>query len=81
MSTEHDDRGGLVTGTMRRLVGTEGLRRRVEALERELEETKQLTQRVAELTDIVQELLVPLAQGDPERAAELIDRYRDELGS
>jgi hypothetical protein len=36
--------------------------------------------RLAELTDIVQELLLPVAQRDQERLDELLKRYTDDLG-
>jgi hypothetical protein len=55
--------------------------RRVEALEAEVAECRRLNLRLAELTDVVQELLVPLAQSDPDKVQEILDRYRDELGS
>jgi hypothetical protein len=50
-------------------------------LEADVAESKRLNLRVAELTDIVAELLIPLAQNDPARASEILERYRDELGS
>lgn len=54
---------------------------RVTALELEVEESRRLSARLAELTDVVQELLVPLAQSDPERVQEILERYGNELGS
>ena len=44
-------------------------------------EYRRLNLRLAELTDVVQELLVPLAQSDPDKVQQVLDRYRDELGS
>ena len=39
-------------------------------------ENRRLNRRVAELTDVVAELLVPLADRDEEKARELLARYR-----
>ncbi len=41
-----------------------------------VQENRRLNRRVAELTDVVAELLVPLADRDEERARELLGRYR-----
>jgi len=38
-----------------------------------------LRRRVAELTDIVSELLVPLARGDQDEVARVIERYHESL--
>jgi hypothetical protein len=47
-----------------------------------VQENRQLNRRVAELTDVVTELLVPLADRDEERARELLASYRETtLGS
>jgi len=40
---------------------------RVEALEEDMQETRRLNRRLAELMDVVEELLVPLSQQDHER--------------
>ena len=53
------------------------MRRRYAALEEELQESRRLNRRVAELTDVVQELLIPLADQDPNRAREILSRYGD----
>lgn len=53
---------------------------RVKELEAEVQECRQLNMRLAELTDIVQELLVPVAQRDEAKIAELLKRYSDDLG-
>jgi hypothetical protein len=55
------------------------LRRRVKALEDEVQECRALNVRLAELTDIVTELLVPLAQRDEAKLAELLKRYHQGL--
>jgi hypothetical protein len=49
---------------------------RLAALEAELQEHRQLNRRVAELTDLVADLLVPLAKHDLGAVDEIIDRYR-----
>jgi hypothetical protein len=53
---------------------------RVSELEAEVQECRQLNLRLAELTDIVQELLLPVAQRDEERVTELMERYQKSLG-
>lgn len=62
----------------RHLVEAVRLPRRIRALEAAVDENRQLNRRIAELTDIVAELLVPATQRDEARLSELIDRYRDE---
>jgi hypothetical protein len=54
---------------------------RVAQLEAEVHECRRLSLRLAELTDIVQELLIPLAQSDPAKVEEILRRYGDELGT
>ena len=53
---------------------------RVKELEVEVQECRQLNLRLAELTDVVQELLLPVAQRDEARVAELMERYTKNLG-
>ena len=53
---------------------------RVSELEAEVQECRQLNLRLAELTDLVQELLLPVAQRDEERLSELVERYQKSLG-
>ena len=55
------------------------LRRRVKALEDEVEECCRLNRRLAELTDVVQELLVPLSQRDEAETQRILDRYSASL--
>ncbi|MDN5852198.1 MAG: hypothetical protein L0K86_04995 [Actinomycetia bacterium] len=57
----------------------EGLRKRVVALEREVQENRELNRRVAELTDVVTELLVPLADRDTDKVNAVLEKYREEL--
>ncbi|MPZ59975.1 MAG: hypothetical protein GEU93_01510 [Propionibacteriales bacterium] len=52
---------------------------RVRQLEGALHENLMLHRRVAELTDIVQELLLPVAQRDEKRVRELLDQYSEKL--
>lgn len=60
----------------RHVRGRASLARRVAVLEAEVQECRQLNLRLAELTDVVMELLVPIAERDQERLAELLERYR-----
>ena len=53
-----------------------GLRARVSQLEADLQESRQLNRRIAELTDLVAELLVPLARREDEAVDEVLARYR-----
>lgn len=80
MSETQDQSGGLKS-RLRRLADPADLRGRVARLETEVDELQQLNLRLAELTDVVQELLLPLARQDPDKAVEQLERYRDELGS
>ena len=56
-----------------------GVHGRLRELEAEVQENRQLNRRVAELTDLVTELLVPLARRDDERVDVLLERYRDSI--
>ena len=56
-----------------------GVRARLAALEEEVQENRQLNRRIAELTDVVAELLLPVADRDEERVAELLASYRTRL--
>lgn len=51
------------------------LRERIAALEEEVQECRELNLRLAELTDVVQELLLPVAQRDEAQLAALLDKY------
>jgi flagellar biosynthesis/type III secretory pathway chaperone len=55
--------------------GLEALRDRVSELEEEVQECRQLNLRLAELTDVVQELLLPIAQRDEGKISEIMERY------
>lgn len=52
------------------------LERRVAELEAEVQECRNVNLRVAELTDLVTQLLVPLASGDQAKVRELVEGYR-----
>lgn len=63
----------------RRLREHAGLRKRVRVLEAEVQESRQLNRRIAELTDVVTELLIPLEARDQDRIDEVLDRFRSGL--
>lgn len=52
------------------------LPRRIRDLEAAVQENRQLNRRVAELTDVIAELLLPAAERDEERLAELLAKFR-----
>lgn len=54
------------------------LPRRIRDLENAVQENRQLNRRVAELTDIVAELLLPATERDEERLTELLAKFRSE---
>ena len=53
--------------------------RRVEALESEIEELRQQNLRLAEIADVVQELLVPLSSRDQARVDAAIEKFSQSL--
>lgn len=53
------------------------LQDRVARLETELKLERQLSRHVAEVTDVVQEVLLPAASRDDDRLREALERYRD----
>jgi hypothetical protein len=53
-----------------------GVRARLGALEEEVQECRQLNRRIAELTDVVAELLVLVDDRDEERVREVLAQYR-----
>jgi cell shape-determining protein MreC len=55
------------------------LREAVTVLEDEVQEARRLNRRLAEITDVVQELLLPAAQRDDARLSELLDSYTSSL--
>jgi hypothetical protein len=52
---------------------------RLRALEEELQEARQLQRRVAELTDVVAELLLPIHLRDDARVEAVLEHYRSRL--
>lgn len=52
------------------------LRGRVLALEKELEADRQLHRKVAELSDVVAELLVPIQDRDEKQVRDILSQYR-----
>jgi hypothetical protein len=71
-------------GTMRSLVGRVrqrvGLTERVAALEVEIQECRELNLRLAELIDVVGELLLPVAERDEDAVKEVLRRYAAAVG-
>lgn len=57
----------------------DALRQRVAVLEEEVQECRQLNLRLAELTDVVQELLLPVAQRDEQRISAVLAKYSEGL--
>ena len=51
------------------------LQRRLENLEAEVQECRQLNTRLAEVTDLVEQLLLPMAARDEERIAAAVEKY------
>jgi hypothetical protein len=75
---------GPAGGVARRLRGSRArealdLRRRVSRLEAEVQECRALNVRLAELTDIVTELLLPVASRDEATLAGLLEKYRQSV--
>jgi len=56
------------------------LERRVRDLEDDIQESRQLNLRLAELCDVMMELLLPAAQRDEAEIAEILNRYRQDIG-
>lgn len=55
------------------------LRGRVLRLEKELEADRQLHRKIAELSDVVAELLIPIQDRDDARVAEVLAQYRKSI--
>ena len=60
----------------RRRMRLRDLEERIEVMEDEMQEHRQLSRRVAELTDLIADLLVPLAQNDQAKVDEIVSAYR-----
>jgi hypothetical protein len=52
------------------------LRVRVQRLEQELEADRQLHRKIAELSDVVAELLIPIQDRDQDKVSEVLAQYR-----
>lgn len=72
-------------GLRRRVVEAAGgnlvreMQARIEALEAEVQENRNLNLRVAELVDVVQELLVPVASQDRARIDAALEKFQRSL--
>jgi hypothetical protein len=55
------------------------VRARLRALEDEVQELRQLNRRIAELTDVVAELLIPIQDRDEVKVDEVLSRYRSQI--
>ena len=62
-------------GASLRAAEVDALKERMTELESEVQECRQLNLRLAELTDVVQELLLPVAARDEDKLEELLARY------
>ena len=71
------DVAGRLTRSMRS--GDEELARRVEALEADVLELRRHNVRLAEIADVVQELLLPLSSRDQARIDEAIEKFSKSL--
>ena len=56
-----------------------GVRARLAALEEEVQEQRQLNRRLAELTDVVAELLIPLHHRDADWVGDVLEEYRQRI--
>ncbi len=65
--------GRVAPGSTRQEVAD--LRQRVTELEAEVQEARRLNRRVAELLDVVEELLVPLTLRDEEKVKAFLDAH------
>lgn len=72
-------RDHLPASVVDRIRARSSLRERVRVLEVEVQENRQLNRRIAELTDVVAELLVPLEARDQDRVDEVLARYQQGL--
>lgn len=54
-------------------------RHRIATLEDEVQEARRLNRRIAELTDIVEEVLLPAADRNDERLRQALDTYAETL--
>jgi len=52
---------------------------RIERLEAEVQECRQINLRLAEICDVVMELLLPMADRDEDAVAQILERYRADV--
>lgn len=71
---------GTMKETAARVRSLAGLEARVAELEAEVQECRQVNLRLAELTDVVAELLLPVAERDEARVHEVLRRYHESVG-
>lgn len=77
MSNPLRDRAVRVKEKARRILAERSdVDERLRALEVEVQENRALNRRIAELTDVVTELLLPAAQRDEAKIAEVLENYR-----
>ena len=75
------NRRGLKTRVVERIARAvageqlDELQRQFEALEAEVQECRQLNIRLAEVTDLVEQLLLPIAAQDQEKIAAAVEKY------
>lgn len=62
-----------------RLRDVAGIGRRISELEAEVQECRQLNLRLAELCDVMMELLLPVADRDEAEVAAIMERYRESV--
>lgn len=74
-TTARPDTRGRVREALTRGRAIAELNARIDALEAEVQETRRLHRRVAELTDIIEELLVPVAERDEAKLRESLEKY------
>ncbi|MGH3414754.1 MAG: DUF6752 domain-containing protein [Marmoricola sp.] len=55
------------------------VRQRIQDLEAEVQENRQLNLRLAELCDVMMELLLPVADRDEKEVAAILERYRKDV--
>jgi len=65
---------------VRQIFRDKALADRVDELEAEVQECRALNLRLAEICDVVMELLLPTAQRDEAAVAEVLERYRSSIG-
>ncbi len=71
---------GPVKGAADKVRSAKTIMQRLETLEAEVQECRQMNLRLAELTDLVTELLLPVAERDEARIAEALKGYHESVG-